>query len=74
MVDVEYLGKIYTIEVGDISNRCRDFYEKRFNHKFNPITDCYANEWLERFLRGYPDRYMDSHSLEVYLNLIKEGF
>ena len=73
MTYVKYENKEYYVYAVDIYNRCQKFFEKRFNRKFIPNKDSYAQEWLERFFKGVPDYFMDSQSLEIYLDIIKEG-
>jgi hypothetical protein len=54
-----------------IYEKCKKFFKLRFNRGFKPEVDPYAGEWLDRFKTGYPERYMDSKSVEVYVKMIK---
>jgi len=53
------------------------FFQKRFPDKFKnmrlEISCGYFEEWVNRFLTGHPENYMDSESLAVYDEMKKEG-
>ena len=54
------------------SKLIREFFIRRFNRQ--PESDrFYFEEWVDRFYTGNPTRWMDSKSLEVYMQLIKDG-
>jgi hypothetical protein len=54
-------------------DKVKQWFEARFNREFNPETDCYAQEWLDRFNTGHPENYMDGESLRIYEQLQRSG-
>jgi hypothetical protein len=45
------------------------FMKKRFPHERD---QSYIEEWREKFIRGNPEKYMDSKSLQIYREVAME--
>ncbi|MCP4648572.1 MAG: hypothetical protein GY853_00645 [PVC group bacterium] len=55
---------------------CKEFFIRRFGvdkYKFDQETG-YYQEWEDRFRSGYPQSYMDWHSLKVWEDMKKLGW
>lgn len=55
-----------------MKSKMTEFFERRFG-KDHP-HDSYYEEWVQRFATGHPERFMDSKSLEIYKQVLREPF
>jgi len=48
-----------------------EFFSLRFPDESDRI-ESYCNEWIDRFMSGSPEIYMDSESKSIYLSLLSK--
>lgn len=57
---------------------CLEFFRRRFPNDVDKAGNIkkhslfYYGEWLDRFEGGFPERYMDKKSKEVFIELLED--
>jgi len=61
-----------------IEEKCMEFFRRRFPHdvdedgQIKKYAMSYFDTWMDRFISGHPEAFMDSKSLAIYRQMQEE--